>query len=163
MQDDRPIRIALTGPPGIGKSTLVRMLGAATSLEYVDLEDFYMGPNDDLTEELSSTYLLNRSPSIVGGAGFGVDWLKSFDLQVVVLVLNQSDYDDRREERDFTQPSKATQPHHSMSTWLAINDVVRVEVSDFRRSMTVLSSLLSSPIDPATLESLSKHYDNYHG
>lgn len=101
--------IILFGPPGIGKSTILKKL---SSLGYptLDLEDVYP---DKLRFKLPN-YLHH---TFIGAADLDPKLHYSHGTKIL-LTLEQSAYEARRDNRDKHVPGKSNQSHHLISDWL---------------------------------------------
>lgn len=93
--------VALFGPPGIGKSTLVRRL-ARRRIDAVDLEN--------VSEENRKRYLIYRQPRVIGAADLSPYEVGVGYLHVRLSLPDQKDLMVRRQARDAMSPGKAKQP-----------------------------------------------------
>lgn len=100
--------IILFGPPGIGKSTILKKL---SSLGYptLDLEDVY--PNKIRFELPKYVHHV-----FIGAADLDPK-MKYPNGSKVLLTLDQTAYEARRDNRDKHVPGKASQRHHLISDW----------------------------------------------
>lgn len=117
--------VLLFGPPGIGKSTLIsqaiQVLGEAFA---VDLED---PRSRDLYDLMGFDWMFNQGRNggltIIGGAGLNPRMQYPRTVKVV-LTLDESEYQRRRQMRDRKQPNKAIQPAQTVRGWSGIADAV---------------------------------------
>jgi hypothetical protein len=98
----------LFGPPGIGKSTIIRHLVKA-GVPAFDLEDL-----PDLQSRYS--FIKQHKGFILGGADVFPKEPIGHSFKCL-LYGDQIAYDSRRAARDLQQPGKSMQSKHSMMTW----------------------------------------------
>jgi hypothetical protein len=122
------MNLFLFGPPGIGKSTVIRSLCDSKEIWPIDLEEYW---NDQDTvrriitaiETLSKTggCGTKRHAFVVGGAG--LDPTHSYPGAKVLLDLpTQSEYERRRLIRDRARPEFAKQAAHELNHWRKLTD-----------------------------------------
>jgi energy-coupling factor transporter ATP-binding protein EcfA2 len=100
--------LILFGPPGIGKSTIIRHLAKA-GVPAVDLEELGSLP-------LRNAFIKKHRGYIIGGADVFPKQPIAHSFKCL-LYGDQLAYDARRMARDAQQPSKANQSKHSIMTW----------------------------------------------
>lgn len=117
--------VMLFGPPGIGKSTLVRSAADAIGDEFaVDLEDPRM---HGLYEAMGFDWMFNQGRNggrnVIGAAD--LDPLVSYPSTVkVILTLPEEEYKRRRAARDSKRPDKAEQAPQTVRGWQGVPDAV---------------------------------------
>jgi adenylate kinase family enzyme len=103
------MRIALFGPPGIGKSTLINFL-AGLGFNAFDLERIQSNYRRSAIAILDNFYI--AAADVPPADDAWTDTIK------VLLDMPQEAYDARRAGRDHWHPEKATQSHHNIDDWL---------------------------------------------
>lgn len=103
------MKIALFGPPGIGKSTIVKQL---ISLNYNCYDCEIDWPkSSELTFELEQYQL-------IGTAGLQFNDPRLDNFYKILLYLPQDLYEKRRMIRDDMYPEKASQNAHIIDDWI---------------------------------------------
>lgn len=104
------VKIALFGPPGIGKSTLVKELGG------YDLEENF--PKIDVTRL--------QTANVLGAAGHQPTSNIFKGFKRILLVMDQRDYDQQRLQRDIKDEkrggTKFLQERHLIKDWMISKD-----------------------------------------
>lgn len=116
--------LILFGPPGIGKSTIIRSLqNPRYGVVALDIEIVWNNkPLKGQARTLMSLYTqvqdtFGLEPMIVGGAGLDISILYP-GFKKVLLFLRQSEYEERRNARNLERPEFAKQGEHLIDNWL---------------------------------------------
>ena len=100
-------KVLIFGPPGIGKSTICLEI-TKRGLHSVDLEN---------VNRKNRRKTFNSIPhGIIGAADLPPKENYKNTIKVL-LVLEQEDYEKRRETRDYKNPSKLKQSFHKITDW----------------------------------------------
>lgn len=119
--------LLLFGPPGIGKSTIIKLIAYRPGLVAVDLELVYpvMGQMMEILEDLRGLKAFGPYvfpyDVVVGAAN--LDPTRHYlGYKRALLTLSETDYAARRAERDARHPEMANQPIHTMEHWLSLTN-----------------------------------------
>lgn len=104
-------KIMLFGPPGIGKSTIIKKLSENDAIDQIAL-DLESVPKEQRSRALDMGF------QIFGSADLNPSNTPRKDLVWVALVMPQSDYEKRRAMRDLDRPGKASQPEMRVEQFL---------------------------------------------
>lgn len=110
-------KIMLFGPPGVGKSTIIKHLAEDDHFNQIvcDLEDYQPGERMNV---------LDMGFQIMGSADLNPKTVNRIDLVWVALIMPQREYEARREQRDLDNPGKASQPKMLIESFLPGTDYV---------------------------------------
>lgn len=117
--------LALIGPPGIGKSTIVARFKTVTRT--LDLEEFYDQSTDYDGSIISPRYqyetrcdeaLVREGPTLVGAGAYPGQRLRMLGFRVALLHMPQNGYEERRSARDRLNPEKRGQRKHRVMDWI---------------------------------------------
>lgn len=116
VRDPRPLlgldaraRIALFGPPGIGKSSIIEGLRRRKIFSAIDAETF---PASERRNKARDPRI-----QILGAADLPPEFLRDQGYFLVLLDLPQKLYERQRATRDRRVPSKSLQPVHTTQAW----------------------------------------------
>lgn len=126
--------ISIHGPPGIGKSTIIRWYDAKSNIRSQDLESIW-----HLSERDIIHFLTHFKYDIIGAAGMSPIIMQNMGYIPVLLLAPQKQYEDRRLLRDANNKSKASQPAHLLQEWVdGFNWPFVVYADDFRNTLRSL-------------------------
>lgn len=110
-------QIALFGPPGIGKSTIIRKLRnrMIKAFDFETVGSTKQERIDAFSNSVSSNIIFN----VIGAADLDPD-LVSKHYACYLLTLAEKDYESRRKKRDLEKPFKKEQPEHSIHEWIKL-------------------------------------------
>jgi hypothetical protein len=140
--------LVIYGPPGIGKSTVIKLLKEKLAIHALDLEDQWpTAPRKVVQEAL-----------VFGAAGLRPLQAPS-KCRKLLLVMGQERYKERREKRDLAIPSKQYQANHLMVDWVnkrGWDYVIRTDELSAHKTAKIISNIVREKWEEKTLERIGE-------
>lgn len=111
------MKILLYGPPGVGKSTIIKYISSNTSIPCYDLENEYKFAPSDVRASFRKYAMRHADCGIFAMAEVPLTLIPLDDEIKALLYLPQADYEERRTKRDSSDAWKSRQAPQLIDLW----------------------------------------------